>query len=268
MANPKSRTVGSRAASLRWRRWLGVALAVLLTALSRADEELPSGEAADIRKAAMARAEAAYQEGKAAYGEARTQAVAAWHFARATFDWAEFAVTKDDRARIAEEGIAAGRRAVALGPELTASHYYLAMNLGQLARTKLLGALSLVTEMEALFLKARTLDAGFDFGGPDRCLGLLYRDAPGWPVSVGNRKKARKHLEAAVRLAPDYIENRLNLLEALVEWGERTEAREARAELAARLPGARDRFAGERWAWSWQDWNQRWRRVTERMDAW
>ena len=65
------------------------------------------------------------------------------------------------------------------------------MNLGQLARTELLGALKLVKEMEREFKTAADLDKQFDYAGPERCLGLLYRDAPGWPASIGSRRKAR-----------------------------------------------------------------------------
>ncbi len=77
-------------------------------------------------------------------------------------------------------------------PNSAPAHYYLAMNLGQLARTEFLGALKLVREMEREFKTAAELDAQFDFAGPERSLGLLYRDAPGWPVSIGSKRKARE----------------------------------------------------------------------------
>ena len=88
------------------------------------------------------------------------------------------------------------------------------MNQGQLARTKLLGAIHLVDEMEVSFKTALALDPTYDFAGPDRCLGLLYRDAPGWPTSIGSRMKARRHLQAAADLRPNHLENRLALLES------------------------------------------------------
>jgi hypothetical protein len=47
-----------------------------------------------------------------------------------------------------------------------------------------------------------------------RNLGLLYRDAPGWPFSIGSKRKAREWLERAAALAPDYPENQLNLAES------------------------------------------------------
>ena len=70
------------------------------------------------------------------------------------------------------------------------------MNLGQLARTEYLGALTLVKQMEQEFKAAGGLDPQFDHAGPKRNLGLLYRDAPGWPVSIGNPSKSLVAFEA------------------------------------------------------------------------
>ena len=121
------------------------------------------------------------------------------------------------------------------------------MNLGQLARTKGLGALKLVDQMEREFSRARELDEQLDYAGPDRNLGLLYRDAPAIG-SVGSRTRAREHLKRAVELAPQYPENRLNLIEAYLKWGERTGAyRElagARSSLARRAHQLRRRGLG------------------------
>ena len=100
------------------------------------------------------------------------------------------------------------------------------MNLGQLARTKGLGALKLVNQMEHEFTRARDLDEQLDWAGPDRNLGLLYRDAPAIG-SIGSRTKAREHLKRAVELAPQYPENRLNLIEAYLQLGRTATTRAA-----------------------------------------
>ncbi len=96
-----------------------------------------------------------------------------WQFARAAFDFAEFSTNDTERATLASQGITACRTVVAGEPEIAAGHYYLAMNLGQLARTKLIGALALVREMEPEFKTAGELDARLDHAGPKRNLGLL-----------------------------------------------------------------------------------------------
>ena len=161
-------------------------------------------------------------------------------------------------------GIAACRPLTARHPELAQGHYYLALNLGQLARTKLLGALPLVDEMEIEFKRAAALDSGFDNAGADRSLGLLYFDAPGWPTSIGSRTKARRHLERAVTLSPDFPDNRLSLLEAYLKWGDQTGIQRELLKLEELLPQARRQLVGELWELSWIDWNQRWKKIKEK----
>jgi tetratricopeptide (TPR) repeat protein len=219
-------------------------------------------EAADTPSAAspafVARAENAYQAERKRHRESPDDPEAAWRFAKACFDRAEFAEDDDRRATLGAEGIAACRRLVQNQPKLAAGHYYLALNLSQLARTKTLGALRIVKEMEVEFLRARDLDSKIDFGGPDRSIGLLYFDAPGWPVSIGSRAKARAHLQRAVDLAPDYPDNRLSFIEALVRWGDKKALAKELPEYARRMAQAREALAGEAWESAWHDWDKRW----------
>jgi len=181
----------------------------------------------------------------------------AWQFARAAFDYAEYSTNNTQRAALANEGISACRPVVAGQPKLAAGHYYLAMNLGQLARTQLLGALGLVKQMETEFKSAGTLDPQFDHAGPKRNLGLLYRDAPGWPVSIGNPSKAQSLLKQAVKLAPDFPENYLHLIESYLKWNEPDDARKTLHALDTIWPAARTNLAGAKWAQSWDNWSAR-----------
>jgi tetratricopeptide (TPR) repeat protein len=198
------------------------------------------------------------------YGEAldrfqaeTNKAEAAWRFGRACFDLAGLATNRLEKAAIAERGIAACRRSIALKADAAPAHYYLAMGLGQLADTRRnLGALRMVKEMEREFHAALDLDERFDQAGPDRSLGLLYWEAP-VIISVGSRSKARQHLRRAVELAPDYPENRLNLVEACLRWGDLPGARREVLELEASLPEARRKFTGDAWTYSWRDWERR-----------
>jgi hypothetical protein len=139
-------------------------------------------------------------------------------------------------------------------------HYYLAMNEGQLAEAEApsLAAYHLVKQMEREFKTAADLDKSFDYAGPERCLGLLYRDAPGWPFSIGSRRKARENgLEQAAKLAPDYPENHLNLAESFLQWHETDNAKNELAALDALWPDAQTNFTGEAWEQSWDDWSTR-----------
>lgn len=187
---------------------------------------------------------------------ALSPAVAAWQVGRTCFDRADAATNDTERAEVAQKGIAACRQALEHDSNSAAAHYYLGLNMGELARTETLGALKLVRQMEREFTTARNLDQNFDYAGPDRCLGLLYRDAPSFG-SIGSRTKARQHLERAVQLAPDYPENRLNLLESYLTWGEHDNAQRELTQLESLLPTARTKFSGPAWSSSWTDWDSR-----------
>ena len=175
-------------------------LARRLPGLPRRDHPGPGGSpAAETEFAAYAKRN--FQEAQAHYRKAPGEATAAWQFGRACFDLAEFATNNTERASLAEQGIAACRLALARESNSAPAHYYLGMNLAQLARTKGLSALKLVDQMEREFTRARDLDEQLDYAGPDRNLGLLYRDAP-VIGSIGSRTRAREHLRRAVEVAP------------------------------------------------------------------
>ena len=200
------------------------------------------------------------------YQRARTQLqsntndiAAAWQFARACFDFADFATNDTQRAAIAGQGIAACRELLARETNSAPGHYYLAMNYGQLARAEApsVSAYRLVKQIESEFKAAADLNKSYDHAGPERCLGLLYRDAPGWPFSIGSRHKARECLEQAVQLAPDYPENRLNLAESFLQWHDTDGANRELQTLDALWPKAQTNFSGEAWERSWEDWTAR-----------
>lgn len=205
--------------------------------------------------------EQAYEKTLKQYQNLPAHPDAAWEHARSCFDLAEMATQDKIRARLALEGIHICQTLLTTGSNSAPARYYLALNLGQLARTKKLAALKLVDQMEQELKKAARLDPKFDYAGADRSLGLLYAEAPSWPASVGDKSKARHHLRQAVDLAPDYPENRLNLLEfrrkndrALLENEIKTFENE--------LPELRRKFNGSRWERSWSDWDRRWKKLS------
>jgi hypothetical protein len=227
--------------------------------VSRAAEET----SANSRLAAVAKAE--YEAARARFQANPHDPEAAWQAGRASFDWAEFSRDDDERERIAKIGIMASRHAVELDPKSAPARYYLGLNLGQLAQTKSVGALKIVNEMEEEWKRAAELDPTFDHGGSHRVLGALYLEAPGWPLSVGSRKKARAQIEMAVALAPEYPENRLYLLEARIKWDDKKGAAEAMKRCAELLPKARESLKGERWEGHWIDWDRRWAAALQKL---
>jgi len=200
-------------------------------------------------------ARSALQEAAGRYEREPQSLEAAWKYGRACFDLAEEALPKAERARLAERGIEACKKAVAIDDHSAPAYYYLGMNLGQLARTKGLGALKIVGQLKSAFERARELDDRQEYAGPDRNLGLLFRDAPSW--TVGDRKEAQVHLAKAVTIAPDYPDNRLELIEGYFKWGDRVSAQAELETLEKQWPKLHEQFSGPKWQRQWADWQTR-----------
>jgi len=189
----------------------------------------------------------------------------AWRFAQACFERAEMSTNNTERVAYGREGINAARKAVELNPKSASAHYFLGMNLGQVARVKRMSALRLVDEMEVEFLKASELDEKVDFAGPDRCIGVLYRDAPGWPISIGSRSKAVKCLEHAVEVCPEYPENHLCLLETYLDWSEESKMSQLLEKTRKLWPEAKKKLVGDKWQSSWEAWDKRLDAIESKM---
>lgn len=202
------------------------------------------------------RARAAYDQARAEYQSQMSNPVVAWEFARTCYDLTDRGTNQSQDAAIAQEGITACQRALRF-TNCAALHYYMGLNLGQLAQYEMLHGLHIVHEMEHEWQLAADLDPHYDFAGPNRSLGLLYRDAPGWPLSIGNRDKAEEFLQSAAVLAPDDPENILNLAETYLKWGNTTNARHELQILEALWPKAQKALTGEKWEYDWYDWSKR-----------
>lgn len=239
-----------------------VGLGLLVRAAPPTEAQAKPGAAA---KDPASRAREAFLEAKTRHEKQPTNAVVQLELAKAAFDWADFPSAKAQREPVALAGIQAARQVLERDTNSAPAHYYLALNLGQLARTKTLGALKLVREMEKEFLAAIQVDAQFEFAGPERSLGMLYMDAPGWPTSIGSRAKSRQHLERAVELHPGYPDNRLSLMEACLKWGEAAKVPAELKKYKEALPEARARLTGPDWEQSWKDWDARAREIEQKI---
>ena len=235
---------------------VAVALAALMGTISSSAQEQEQ-----MLEWAIGQARHSFDDWQARWQPQPTNSETAWQFARACFMLGDLVEHDTERARIAREGIQACRQILEAAPKLGPAHYYLAMNLGELARTDKLAALGIIHEMEKEFIAAIELSPDIDYAGPHRSVGMLYRDAPGWLTGIGNRSKAKKHLEKAVAMAPEYPENWLVLLESYLKWGEKQTARERLPAVEKVLETARKQFTGDQWRFSWHDWEERWEKI-------
>jgi hypothetical protein len=204
------------------------------------------------------RAQSEFQRTRAIFSADGQNASNCIVFASACFNFAEIATNSAQREDISKHGIDACHQLLGRESNSAPAHYYLAENLGELADAEApsLAAYKLVHEIEHEFLTAAKLDKTYDHAGAPRCLGLLYRDAPGWPLSIGSKTKAREWLVKAAVIAPDYPENYLNLAEAHLRWHEGAEAQVALKKLAALWPSARTNLTGVAWDKDWHDWTK------------
>jgi tetratricopeptide (TPR) repeat protein len=90
-------------------------------------------------------------------------------------------------------------------------------------------SLGIIDPLKKDMEKAIGLDPTVDHGGPHRALGMLYLELPFF--LGGSLEKSIHHLEEAVRLSPDYIENHFDLARAYYEDAQYDSARTSLAHL-------------------------------------
>ncbi len=148
---------------------------------------------------------------------------------------------KDKGLRLADavKGRKLAETAVTMLPRSGLAHYLYAYLTGLEAENDSLRGLQLVPVIEREALFASNLDPAIDRGGPDRMLGELYLRAPGMPVSIGNLEKAIAHFRRASTIAPGCAENRMGLVEALLEEGDVEKTCKQLHKLLSNIPPAR-----------------------------
>ena len=131
----------------------------------------------------------------------------------------------DAKDAMAVKGRAAAQKYVQNHPDSGQGQYLLAVLTGLVAQDEpwydeMSNGLKLVPEIVAHAAKAAELTPEIAHGGPDRALGQVYLQAPAPPMSVGDPHKAVAHFQQALKYAPDYPPNYLNLAKALFKTGD------------------------------------------------
>jgi len=148
---------------------------------------------------------------------------AAWKLARADY-WLGGHAAESDRRTFLEQGIDAGRKAVAAQPNRPEGHFWIAANMGTLAESYGLrqGVKYRKPVREELETVLR-LDAAFMQGSADRALGRWYFKVPG--LFGGSDKKAEEHLRASLTYNPNSTSSHFFLAEVLIDAGRKSDAR-------------------------------------------
>jgi len=83
-----------------------------------------------------------------------------------------------------------------------------------------LGALSLAKQARTVLEASLKIDGEALAGSAHTSLGTLYHKVPGFPIGFGDDKKARRHLETALKLNPTGIDPNFFYAEFLLDKGE------------------------------------------------
>lgn len=124
-----------------------------------------------------------------------------------------------------EDGLVFAEQAAELDDTNPDAYYWQGVLTGRIGEERgILQSLFMVSDIMAALERALELDP--DYAGAHLLASQVYRKAPGWPLSIGDRKKSVEHALEAVRLEPDKTTNVLNLAEAYLNDRQRDKARE------------------------------------------
>ena len=109
-----------------------------------------------------------------------------------------------------EHGVNYGEKGIAANEDSLEANFWLAVNYGSLGNEKgIMKSLSLIQPIKNCVEKVLEIDESYFYGGPWRVLGRLYHKAPGFPISIGNSKKAVECFEKALELGPKFYLNHI-----------------------------------------------------------
>jgi tetratricopeptide (TPR) repeat protein len=148
---------------------------------------------------------------------------AAWKLARADYWLGEHAPEAERRASF-EEGIEAGRKAIALQPNHPDGHFWMAANMGGLAESfGLRQGIKYRKPIREGLETALRLDPAYLHGSADRALGRWYFRVP--RLFGGSRKLSEQHLRASLTYSPNSTASHFFLAELYLDDGRKDEAR-------------------------------------------
>jgi len=148
---------------------------------------------------------------------------AAWKIARADY-WLGGHAPEQERRGFLENGIEAGKKAIAMEPNRPEGHFWMAANMGALAESYgLRQGLKYRKPIKEALETVLKIDPGFQAGSPDRALGRWYFKVPG--LFGGGNKQAEEHLRKALTYDPDSTVSHFFLAEVLLDEDRKDEAR-------------------------------------------
>jgi tetratricopeptide (TPR) repeat protein len=162
---------------------------------------------------------------------------ALWRLTRCYW-WQGDHAPKDKQMALFDLGQQTGERALAAAPKEVDGHYWYGVCVGRAAEVRgVLNSLFAVDPIRKAMETVLTLDP--KNGKAHHVLGVLYRKAPGWPLSCGDINKSLEHARLAIDLAGNEVLPHVGLAETLLAKGEKAEAKKQLEEALA-LEGPAD----------------------------
>jgi len=203
----------------------------------------------------LASAKLAVDKWRAQLGSNPQDFEAAWKVARACY-WLGGHAPESERRRFLEQGVEAGRKAIALQPQRPEGHFWMAANMGALAESGgVVAGLKYRTAIKEELETVRRIDPAFAQGSADRALGRWYYRVP--RLFGGSLKLAEEHLRASLTYNPNSTASHFFLADVLIQAGRKDEAR---AELQKVLDAPLD----PEWAPEDRDFKQKARALLEK----
>ncbi len=129
-----------------------------------------------------------------------------------------------EEVKLLEQGIDAGKKAVAIAPNRVEGHFWLGANYGLLAEARgLLRGLLLVDAVRREMETVMRLDPDYEQGGGERILARLYYRAPFF--KGGDKRRSIRMLEDSLKRYPENSLALLYLADSYWAVGRRAEAR-------------------------------------------
>lgn len=155
----------------------------------------------------------------------------AWKLARTRY-WLGGHASADERKRLYEAGVAAGRAAIAIAPNKAEGHFWTAANMGALAESfGLRQGLKYRGDIKRELETVLEIDPAFQQGSADRALGRWYNKVPG--LFGGSNKKSEEHLRRSLAYNPNSTASLYFLAETLIDEGKENDARATLQKLLA-----------------------------------
>jgi len=187
---------------------------------------LEQGDALFALRGESGKAEAALAKYREALAAGEDAFGAYWRMARAGYWIGDHTPDKAAKRRVFEMGIYHARKAVQLGPDRPEGHFWLGVNYGVYGEAKgVLKSLSLVKPIKECMRRTLELDPGHDLGGPDRVLGRVYYELPGF--AGGSKKRSLEHLLKSLEHGPDVGLTYIYLADTYLALDQVDKAREA-----------------------------------------